>query len=132
MLPAEIVEINGDGHFSDDETDTSSDEELFSSSPEYADYDVFVPYEDGLADEPRNETSVRPIRARWLHEHDEADRLSSSHWRKIFQCSCGKVDLSPGMGFVELSICGESFMLHQVSSFLLYVKFFFCVCILGR
>ncbi|KAJ8441876.1 hypothetical protein Cgig2_034135 [Carnegiea gigantea] len=125
VLPAEIEEINGDSHFSNDETDASSDEELVTSSLDYSDSDVRVPSEDGLADERRNETSVIPIRARWLHERDEADRLSSAHWRKILQCSCGKLGWSFGMGFVELSICGESFMLHQVSSFLVYAKNFY-------
>jgi len=125
VLPAEIEEINGDGHFSNDDTDALSDEELVSSSLDYSDSDVRVPSEDGLADERRNETSVIPLRARWLHERDEADRLSSAHWRKIFECSCGKLNWSLGMAFVELSICGESFMLHQVSSFLVYAKNFY-------
>ncbi|XP_074357650.1 putative tRNA pseudouridine synthase isoform X2 [Apium graveolens] len=72
----------------------------------------------GMCDSPKNDSQdqnhLSACQARWLYEPDMKDKLSASHFRKIFHCSCGKLEQFLGMSYVEISICGESFMLHQI------------------
>nr|GFA47343.1 putative tRNA pseudouridine synthase [Tanacetum cinerariifolium] len=68
---------------------------------------------DKESDVNENSLDDPPIFRKWLHEPDENDRITNIHFRYIFQSSCGKVKHLCGRSYVEISICGESFMLHQ-------------------
>ncbi|XP_077222581.1 pseudouridine synthase family protein [Tasmannia lanceolata] len=100
------------GHYDDTELDLSG--EISDSLSTSDSNEPLVTYCGVQGEGSRVSDSLQPVLARWLHEPDEMDRISGSHFRKIFCCSCGDLKISLGIRYVDLSICGESFMLHQI------------------
>ncbi|XP_050220110.1 putative tRNA pseudouridine synthase [Mercurialis annua] len=99
---SEICDIEGNCG-SDDTVNENHKESIQDSSLGFQNGDVL-----------KDQQSDAAKCARWLYEPDEKDRIGASHFRKIFRSSCGKVETSNGFKFVEISIWGESFMLHQI------------------
>ncbi|KAL8516422.1 hypothetical protein ACS0TY_014904 [Phlomoides rotata] len=94
-----------------DEEDTPEANDSFATESETISDGVFDEDQDSLKEQKK---LVLPVLARWLDEPDEKDRVGASHFRKIFQCRCGKLEQLCGINYVEILIFGESFMLHQI------------------
>lgn len=109
---------DGEDNFELDGTSISNAEELNqNSSASNVSHKTLVDTHEKHGVVVKDQGSILPVLARWVYEPDETDRIGASHFRKIFHCSCGKLEKSLGFNYVEISIWGESFMLHQVSHF---------------
>ncbi|CAM6128851.1 unnamed protein product [Calypogeia fissa] len=84
-------------------------EKILDEDTDLPDTPVEVPVE-----KMKNSNPFDHLMAYWLENPDPADKLSASHFRRIFYCSCGGMESFGGVQFIRISITGESFMVHQI------------------